>query len=206
VVTPASIVGPLPTNLAGVLVLFSGIPAPIYSVSNVNGKESITIQVPFELPPGAANVTISTSSGSATVPNVAIAQYSPGLFETVVGGQKVGVAIRPDGSYVSPSNPALRGDVVCFFATGLGQVSPAASTNSIGVEGQMVLAPIDVGVNNAGVRLASATYSTGRIGVYQVCLEIPMDTATGPSQPIGLIIHDASGNSVFAQGTSIPIQ
>lgn len=207
VVTPSSIIGPLPTNLAGVDVLFNGISVPIFSVANLSGKESVTIQVPFELPPGTATVVINTpSNGSATINNVPIAQYSPGLFETVVNGQTLGVAVRPDGSYVTPSNPARLGDVTCFFATGLGQVAPTASTNSAGVDGQMVLAPVDVGVNNSGVRLVSATYSPGRIGVYQVCLEIPMDAATGPSQPIGLVVHDAQGNAVFAQGTSIPIQ
>ena len=187
--------------------LFNGIPAPIFFVSNQNGQESVSVQVPFELPAGTATVTIITpSNGSATINNVPIAQYSPGLFETVVNGQRLGVAIRPDGSYVSPSNPAQRGDITCFFATGLGQVSPAASTNSTGIAGQNVTALIDVGVNNGGVRLVSATYLPGRIGVYQVCLEIPIDTTPGPSQPIGLILRDAQGNPVFAQGTTIPIQ
>ena len=207
VVTPGFIVGPLPTSLAGVQVLFNGIPAPLYSVSNVNGKEAVTVQVPFELPPGTATVTLSsTSGGTATLANVPISLYSPGIFETLLNGQKLGVAIRPDGSYVSPSNPAHPGDVTCFFATGLGQVSPAAFTNSTGIAGQNVVAPLDVGVNNGGVRLVSATYLPSAIGVYEVCLQIPLDTATGPSQPIGLIVHDTSGNSFFAQGTSIPIQ
>ncbi|MDQ2948687.1 MAG: hypothetical protein M3Y27_22570 [Acidobacteriota bacterium] len=204
---PGLIVGPLPTSLAGVQVLFNGTPAPIFFVSNLNGQESVAVQVPFELAPGTATVTIITpSNGSATINNVPVAQYSPGLFETSVNGQTLGVAIRPDGSYVTPSNPAQRGDVVCFFATGLGQVSPAASTNSTGVAGQNVTAPIDVGVNNGGVRLGSATYLPGRIGVYEVCLEIPIDTTPGPSQPIGLILRDTQGNPFFAQGTTIPIQ
>jgi len=207
VITPSNIVGPLPQSLSGVQIQFNGIPAPIYFISNTNGVESVTVQVPFELQPGVANVTITAAGGgSATVNNVPVSQYSPGVFETLFNGQKQAVAIRPDGSYVSPGNPAQRGEVDCIFATGLGQVSPGATTNSTGVAGQNVLAPLDVGVNNAGVRLVSATYLPGTVGVYLVCLQIPMDATPGPAQPIGLDVRDASGNAIYAQSTFLPIQ
>jgi uncharacterized protein (TIGR03437 family) len=206
-----SIVGPLPISFRGAQVLFNGIPAPIYSISNVNGQESITIQVPFELLPGTtAVVTINAPGGGTTTLNVPIDQFSPGVFETTFGipnGLKYAVVIRAsDGAYISPINPAHPGETDCLFATGLGQVSPGTATNSAGLPNQNVLAPLDIGVNNAGIRLVSATYLPGTVGVYLVCFQIPTDTATGPYQPIGLVAHDAAGNSTFALGTFIPIQ
>ena len=189
----------------------NGIPAPIYGISNVNGQESITVQVPFETAPGAATVVINApGGGTTTINNVPVDQFSPGVFETNFGvpnGQKYAVVIRAsDGSYITPTNPAHPGETDCLFATGLGQVSPGAVTNSSGLPNQNVLAPLDIGINNAGIRLVSATYVPGIVGVYEVCFQIPAGTAMGSLQPIGLIAHDSVGNSIFAQGTFIPIQ
>ena len=50
-VTPQTVAGPLPTTLAGVEVLFNNVAAPIYAVSNVNGGETVIVQVPFETAP-----------------------------------------------------------------------------------------------------------------------------------------------------------
>jgi uncharacterized protein (TIGR03437 family) len=192
-------------------VLFNGIAAPIYSISNVNGQEAITVQVPFEIAPGTATVTINApGGGTATINNVPVAQFSPGVFETTFGvpnGQKYAVVIRAsDGSYITPNSPAHPGETDCLFATGLGQVNPGTATNNAGLPNQSVLAQMDIGVNNGGIRLVSATYLPGTVGVYQVCFQIPSDTATGPYQPIGLVVHDAAGNGTFAQSTFIPIQ
>jgi uncharacterized protein (TIGR03437 family) len=206
-----SIVGPLPTTLGpngGVQITFNGIAAPIYSISNVNGKEQVVVQVPFEITPGNATVTINAlGGGTATLNNVPVQAFSPGIFETTYNGQNFAVAIREsDGSYINPNNPAHAGDTVCIFATGLGQVTPAAATNTAGIPGQTVVAPLAVGLNNGGVVLVSATYLEGMVGVDFVCMQVPAGTATGSRQPVGLAAYDPSGNTYYAQGSYIPIQ
>jgi uncharacterized protein (TIGR03437 family) len=62
-----------------------------------------------------------------------------------------------------------------------------------------------VGVNNAGVRVISATYVPGSIGVYQVTFEVPSDTATGTRLNLALALADSTGNLIFAPGSFIPI-
>ena len=204
--TPNIIIGPLPTTFQGAQISFNGIPAPIYYISNSLGLQQIAVQVPCELTPGSATVTINApGGGTATIQNVAIQQFSPGVFTTFYGTQQFAVATRNDGSYVSPSNPAHPGDNVCIFATGLGQVTPSAGTNTAGITGQNLIAPIQAGVNNAGVPLISATSLPGEVGVDMVCFQVPQGTQTGPFQPIGLLVTDPSGNSIFAQGTFIPV-
>jgi hypothetical protein len=175
-VTPSTIVGPLPTRLADVEVLFNNIPAPIYAVSNVNGQESVNVQVPFEVAPGSATVTINvTGGGSTTVSGVQILPIKAGVFEFVdMNGRRYAVAVRPDGSYVSSINPARRGEIA--------------------------------GVNNRGVRVVSAQLQPVSIGVYIVAVEIPTDTETGPAAPFALATTDSSGSLVFSNGTAIPIQ
>src|SRR5207253_9869294 len=123
-VTAGTLVGPLQTSLAGVSVTFNGINAPIYSVSNVNGREQVTVQVPFDVAPGNATVVINAAGGgSATINNVTIQSISPGVFQ-LPGAGNFAVLVRPDGSFVTSDNPIRRGEVIRMYVTGLGQVGP----------------------------------------------------------------------------------
>jgi uncharacterized protein (TIGR03437 family) len=130
----------------------------------------------------------------------------PGVFETTIGGRRFAVATRPDGSFIGPDNPAVRGETIRFFATGLGQTTPATATNRTGVPGQTVLATPVAGLNDAGVQIVSAEYLQGAIGIYVIAIEVPMTTATGPAQSLGFGVQGADGNMVFANGTQIPIR
>ncbi len=200
-------IGVLPLQLQGVEVKFGGVSAPIFSISNLGGGfEQIVVQVPFDVPAGTTAVVIrSSGGGSSTVEGVQVAALQPGIFEAVVSGARIAVAVRPDGSFITPDNPARLGEVVRFYATGLGQVTPATGTNRAGVPGQSVVAPVVAGVNNAGARLVSATYLEGAIGVYVIAVEIPRDTQTGPAQPLGLVMEGPGGARVDANSVNIPI-
>ena len=204
--TPLNVVGPLPTSLAGFSVTFNGVQAPIFYVSNQNGQQQVSIQVPFEISAGPATVVINTpGSGTATLNNVPIQPVAPGLFETQYNGQNFAVVTRPDGSYVSPTNPAIPGETDCAYATGLGQTTPPLSSNNAGVANQTVVDPLDFGLNNAGVGVVSVSAVPDQVGVYQVCFQVPLTTAAGPRQNVGLIVHDPAGD-FYAQGSYIPIQ
>lgn len=205
-VTPGSIVGPLPIVLAGVSVSFNGTLAPIYSVSNVNGLEQVTVQVPFEAGTGTIPVTINSAGGGNATVNVTLQSLSPGVFQ-IPGLGNFAVLVRPDGAFVTQDNPIRRGEVIRMYVTGLGQVGPTpTSTNRGGVPNQDVLASIVVGVNNQGIPLIAARTVPGLVGVYEVSFQVPANTATGPSQPLGLIVSDANGNTFTAPGTFAPIQ
>jgi len=207
-----NVVGGLPTSFpipAGVgtgNITFNGVPAPIFYVLNSGGVEQVTVQVPFETQPGTANVTINAVGGGSTTVQLQIQPVAPGVFESLYGNQKVAVATRPDGSVVSPSNPARRGEAVRIYVTGLGPVSPATATGSFGIPGQTVLANIIVGLNDIGAQLISAQYAPGMVGVYVLTVQIAADATTGPARPFGLIVSDAAGNQYTASGASIPIQ
>ena len=206
VLTPTGIVqGPLPTTLGGVTVTFNGTAAPIYSVSNINGAQQVTVQVPFELAPGQVSVIVSSQAGFSAPTSLTLAQFSPGVFFTTINGQPIAVAIRSDGSYVTPANPARQGENIMIFLTGLGSTKPTAITGTQG-QGQKVIAPMVTGLNNAGVPLISALLTPNLVGVYAVTLTVPIGTMTGAVQPIGVIVYDANNTAFFAQSTYIPIQ
>ncbi len=207
VVSPGIVAGQLPTSLAGVDVTFNGLQAPIFSVSNIAGTEQVTVQVPFDLPPGQANVTVRVNGGSTTINNVPILSVQPGIFETAdANGRKYAIATRPDGSFVSPANPARKGESVRVYLTGLGQVSPATATNRAGIAGQSVLAPLVVGVNNAGIPLDTAEYMPGVIGVYVITFTLPVDAPSGSSIPLSFAATGPDGNKVYSNTSNLAIQ
>jgi uncharacterized protein (TIGR03437 family) len=185
--------------------LMGGIASPILALSNVGGAESIVVQAPCELAPGRTSVVIRSPGAQAQVDNVQVFRGAPGLFETPASGSQRAYAaiVRPDGSYVTPTNPALRGEVVLAAVTGLGQTTPAASTNRVGNGSQQVAAPLVVGVNDQGVRIVSATYAPGMIGVYWVAFEIPADTTPGLYRSFAIAVDQGNGELVFGNGSSI---
>jgi uncharacterized protein (TIGR03437 family) len=188
-------------------VSFNGVQAPIFSVSNVAGTEQVTVQVPTETNPGQANVTVRVSGGSTTINNVPISAVQPGIFETPdANGRKIGVVTRPDGSFVSPANPARKGETVQVYMTGLGDVSPASATNRAGIPGQTVLAPIIVGVNNAGVPMISAQCAPGMIGVYTITFVVPSDAPSGSAIPLSFAAAGPDGINVYSNTSSLAIQ
>jgi uncharacterized protein (TIGR03437 family) len=207
IATTSNIVGPLPTTFQGVTITFNGTAAPIFSVSNVNGVQQVVVQAPYELiGANSASVVITgVGGGSSTISNVPIQPYAPGLFETTAFGAKQVVATHPDGSYVSPSNPAQRGENITLYLTGLGQTSPATGTNRAGIPGQMVAVSAIGGLNGAGVPVVSAQAAAGLIGVYTLTITIPPDTPSGTAG-VSAVVYDSSNNPYYAQGTKLPIQ
>ena len=209
-VTAPAIVGSLPYELAGVSVQFgpdsAPLYAPIYHVCNVNGMESVAVQAPAGLQPGVTQATIRVGTSSTTVQNIPVLNLQPGIFEMQGStGLPYGVILRPDGSLVSPQNPAARGEIVYLFATGLGATNPPIITNSPGIPGQEIAAEVVVGVNNGGVRVVSAEYIANAIGLYVVSFEIPENMVTGDAIPLALAVN-LDGNMIFGNGSSIAIQ
>jgi uncharacterized protein (TIGR03437 family) len=206
VVTSGAIVGPLQTSLAGVGVNIGGIDAPLFSVSNVDGQEQVTFQVPFELETGTTTLILTAPDSSPTSKQVNIQHYSPGIFEYAKPGH-FAVLIRPDGSYVSPDNPAHPGENVIMFATGLGPTDPPVGTNQAGLPGQNLVGTVVLGVNAKGVNPISVTTYPGVVGVYEVTFTIPENAKTGPNVQLGLAVKPSpKSKGINAQNVFAPIE
>ncbi len=208
-------------QVAGVTVAFNGELAPILDVANVNGQESVSVQIPCDVQAGTPAVQVPmvvTVDGTPSPAfTVNVSTYSPGIFQFVDPTDNVtrAVLVRPDGSYVSAENPARRGETIRMFVTGLGQTSPALNTNELDPttpgpnntlipEFPAVNASMVVGINNAGVSVLSATYAYGMVGVYEVDFQVPADTATGNNAPFAIAI--TVGNTLlFGNPSIIPI-
>jgi uncharacterized protein (TIGR03437 family) len=214
-VIAAPLVGPLPLLVNNTTVAFSQPPAiptnifaPIWTVSNIGGQESMTIEVPCELSPGTATVTVNGPGGSKSI-NVQIQSAAPGIFETVGSDRRLrGVVIRPDGSFATRENPVRRGETAHMLVTGIGPVIPSIGTNQVGLpESDSVGNPdnLIVGIDNSGIQVIRATNARNLVGVYEVSFVVPADARTGDSIPLAFAVV-VNGNLVFGNGSLIAIQ
>jgi uncharacterized protein (TIGR03437 family) len=183
----------VPYSIQGTSVLVNGLPAPILGIANVNGVESINFQVPWEVQgapippiPMATQPFIVTNDpvASVTVMNNGTASPSwrgpfyvlqPAIFTT--DGIHA-VAVRPDGSLVTPQSPTRAGDVLKLCGTGFGPVTPQPPTGAPAGMSQMNTMPT-FGVNGRSTVPQYAGLTPSAVGLYQFEVVVPDGLASG---------------------------
>jgi uncharacterized protein (TIGR03437 family) len=197
-ISGASFTAPLPDTLNGLSLTVNGVPAPIYQISNTNGKQQVTFQTPCESAPGNNGTVVFTiNSAASTVTGVNILQVQPGIFNAVgANGLPYGEVIDSRGNYVSATNPAIRGQNYYMIVTGLGQVTPATATGSLGTNGQNVPLTIVVGVSNLGAPVFEQIYQPDAVGLYVIGFTIPLTNPAGVNQPLA-VAAVVNGQTIF---------
>jgi uncharacterized protein (TIGR03437 family) len=118
---PASLTAstlPWPTQLGGASISVGGLPAPILSISNVNGGQQINFQVPAGAPADGTLAEVDLSfQGTTTIAQPA--RVAPGIFALPDGSGAI--QHSSDYSLVTPANPAQPGETVIVYLTGLHQ-------------------------------------------------------------------------------------
>ncbi len=188
VVMGNSFVGPYSLRLNNVSIEVGGRTAPIVSLANLNGQEQATFQTPCDVAPGNSTLRMTVNEGSSSLA-VTVFAVQPGIFETTdSAGKRVGVVIKADGTYMTRENPALRGENLIGFFTGLGQTVTPSSTNNPGAynNSTQVAAQMIIGINNEGAPVLSATMAPGLVGIYVVQFTVPEGAVTGVDRPYGV--------------------
>jgi uncharacterized protein (TIGR03437 family) len=112
--------GKVPVSLAGVRVLFNGVPAPLLFVR----EDQINAVVPFSVEGSSrAEVRVEYGRMAITPLMVRLRNVEPGIFRS--GSTEFRAILNEDNTVNSPSNPAARGSVVTFWATGMGPFQSA---------------------------------------------------------------------------------
>jgi uncharacterized protein (TIGR03437 family) len=170
---------PLQTTLGGITVSINNHPVPIYYTS----ATQINFQVPYEIPPGEAVLTINNGGQQSNSVFVEIAASAPKLFK----------ATSPDSSIVyadtnGPGTPVKRGTPIVIYSLGLGQTSPAATSGvAAPLDTLMHVTPTPKVVWGTGVADSGGTTSKPdfvgltptTVGLYQVNVTIPRNAPTG---------------------------
>ncbi|HLK48756.1 MAG TPA: SBBP repeat-containing protein [Bryobacteraceae bacterium] len=182
---------PLALQLSDVKVTVNGVPAPLVYAAG----SQINIQIPFETQPGAAQVQVTSTAGTATHP-VQIAAAAPAIFSQNASGTGPG-AIQHAGTYaiVSDASPAAGGETILIYGTGLGAVSPAAQTGAPAPPSQTTT-PVNVFIGGTAAQVLYAGLAPGYAGLYQINAQIPAGTPPG-AQPVQITMSGgAASNTV----------
>jgi uncharacterized protein (TIGR03437 family) len=175
----------LPNNLAGVAVLISANFAGIVYIS----ADQINLLIPNSLTPGVYSITVMRDGlASETVPLV-LQEVAPGLFPSAPG---VTAAFHADGSTVSAASPAVPGEVVVMYATGLGRLLPDPQGRSIVTSAAPIAHAADFSVLLDGVAIDPLLVqyvgaTPGNAGLYQVNVRLPDNlSGTNPEVQVSL--------------------
>jgi uncharacterized protein (TIGR03437 family) len=132
---------------------------------------------------------------------VPVSLSQPGIFTYAGPGSTLyGTVIRPDGSYVSPSNFAQRGETDYLVATGLGLPTPTPKTGSTGNGETIPLNQVLVAVGGNGEQVVSVQYVPGAIGVYYIGFQLTNPSLSpGPNQALALWVCTGNCGTSSAQ-------
>jgi uncharacterized protein (TIGR03437 family) len=158
---------PLPRVLANTLVSVEGVRAPLFAST----AGSIEFQVPGDIPMGDASIVVSSNGVMSATVDMAVQASTPAISAVV----------HADGSAVTVANPAVAGETISLYATGLGAVTanlplgavaPAYPTATTAALPQILL-------GGTPLALAFSGLAPGYVGLYQVNASVP------PASPAG---------------------
>jgi uncharacterized protein (TIGR03437 family) len=182
---------PLPTSLGGSTVLIGGSAAPLFFTS----PTQINLQLPYGIAPGPATAVVQSGSVSSAPFTFMVSAASPGIFLNA----NQAVAVNPDGSVNSAASPALPGDYLVVYLTGVGPVDQTESTNTAPPATPVATSTLafsaTIGGQNAITPFVGLT--SGFIGLGQANVQVP----TLPNGSYPLIVTVGGVASAAAQVT-----
>jgi uncharacterized protein (TIGR03437 family) len=185
-IAPGSFISILGAGLAGAgcgaSVQINGEPVPVAAALPFQ----VNAQIPFDVAPGAATVSLSSGCGSAQQA-VTISDVAPAIF--LVAADQAAITDQ-DNSLNKPSNPALRGDWIVIYATGFGAVSGSGTLRPAATPVSVVIGGVEVPAVYAGLTPGSP------FGIYQVNVQLPTALPPGLSLPLYLKQGAATSNTV----------
>lgn len=167
---------PLPTRLGSTYVLVGERPAPLLYIS----ASQINFQVPFEVSPVARySIRVVRNDSGAQSPTLIIntTPTSPASF--LANGAII--LTRPDGSLVTRERPAISGELLTLWATGLGAVNPFVQTGAAAPSSPLsrIIIPLEIMVSRVNTVVEYAGLAPGFAGLYQVNFRIPEGVISG---------------------------
>ena len=166
--------GSMPAELNGVSVTMSGQPGSILYVS----PYQVDAAFPFETSTGSRLLTLNNANGASAPVSLNVAAVAPALYSFVFK--------NADFSEVSTLNPASAGDILVFYATGMGQTTPPLNSGQTVPLGPPYYYTPSVTLTIGGVT-ANVIYSIAAppyvTGLYQIAVTVPSGLPPG-NQPV----------------------
>jgi uncharacterized protein (TIGR03437 family) len=184
--------GRIPVAVNGVTVHFNGIAAPIL----FNRADQINVQVPYEVAGAATTeVTVARNGLASASFTTGVAATSPQIFRYFDGTNR-GVVFNQDGSLNSAEAPATRGEMVVFYVTGQGAVTPALQTGALAQSSSAVpAAKVAVRIGGADAEVVFAGIPVGLAGVMQVNARVPANSVVGSDALVTVRVGDTESRA-----------
>jgi astacin len=195
--------GRYPSELAGVRVLFNAFPGPVLYAS----ENQVSAIVPYQaLAGGRAAVLVEVDRGGARSQPVIrdAGPAAPAIFTLDSSGSGPAAALNQNGSLNTKLNPAERGQVVVFYATGEGDLSPAATDGMLSgtVLGRPQL-PVSVRIGGRPTAVHYAGAAPGLVsGVMQINALVPEGITPGDAVPVNLVV----GSAISPAGVTLSVR
>ena len=175
---------PLPRELDGVKVMVNSREAPLFAVANSNGLEQVNFQTPWETEGPVARVSVVRDGRASPEVDVAVLDWQPAIFEGA-GGEAV-VVRSGDNTLVTPQRPLRPGELVYFYATGLGPVDANPGNGNGGPSNPLarVRSAPSVLIDSVQAEVLFAGLAPAFAGVYQVNIRVAPSVRSGPREMV----------------------
>lgn len=169
--SPQSALPPYPPTLNGVTVLVNGKPAPLFAVTPIQ----INALVPYATVGPTANIVVQNGTASSNSVTVPVAATSPGVLTQPQSGAGLGDILHADYTPVNAAKPAVGGEIVLLFLTGLGAVDPPVSDGTAGGgnPASNAAAPVTVLIGGKPGTVSFSGLAPGYPGLYQINVQVP---------------------------------
>ncbi|HEX3744838.1 MAG TPA: SBBP repeat-containing protein [Bryobacteraceae bacterium] len=163
----------LPTTLDGVSVTIDGIPAYVEYIS----PTQINVQAPMDSATGTVNVVVTNNGHSSAPATAQLQSVAPALFMTPT--YNAIASTLPNYTPITSAAPAMPGDLVVLWCTGLGPTNPTTPAGVL-VSGAPATATLPVvTVGGMQVPVISSVMTPGEVGLYQITVQLPANVPTG---------------------------
>jgi uncharacterized protein (TIGR03437 family) len=180
--------GHLPFVVAGTIVFFDNVPAPLVSVDS----SSITCFVPFEVV-SSASVTVSSNGQSS----------SPVLTGILPSAPQVLSILNQDGSLNSAGHPARAGSVITLYVTGLGKTNPPSADGLVNASPlPSPVAPVTVyfPTTPSAVTPQLVIAAAGMVaGITEVDVQLPASIGSSGTRPLFISVNSSTAQLYTAQ-------
>jgi uncharacterized protein (TIGR03437 family) len=185
---------PFPNNLSGVQVLVTGagsaaLNAPVYNVCSSCNPTQVSAVIPYTVTSTTGLISFQVNNNGTPSNTVSgyLGNSSPGIFTIPPGGIYDGaIEHGTTGAVVNTGNPAVAGETVAIYLTGLGPVNQTVAAGSAAPTSPLATVPNPVYVtfyDSAGNSFQGSIAYQGLAptlgGLYQINVVIPSGMAAG---------------------------
>lgn len=168
---------PLPASLGNVKVTFNGIAAPLFYVS----AGQISAMVPSGVTGPVVQVQVTNNGTASNLVDQFVYTTSPALFTIPSDGVSLGAVEHANGTLVTEASPAIPGETLQAFLTGLGPADPPVADGAAASASPLSKATtaFTAYVGWAKCTVTFAGLAPTLAGVFQVNIQLPAVVPNG---------------------------